>query len=76
MNKIYICTDHDSFWIDEDCKEKGVSIIAAKDEQQARATLDAELIKNGLLPHIEKGYTLQEVDVSKVMALILNDGDY
>ena len=76
MNKIFacifFCPEYDErYWGRTD-------VIAAKDEQGAREVIDAELVTFGSKWQftVDTPYILQEVDMSKVMALILNDGDY
>lgn len=69
--KIYICTDHDIHW-----PVGGASIVLAKNEDQAKALLDVELVKRGLSAWAEYPYTLRELDLGKAQAVILADGNY
>ena len=66
--KVWTCTDHDYFW------PVGVaSVIVAETEEEARELLNAELLKRGLKT---TPYTLEELDLNKPSAQILQDGNY
>lgn len=66
--KAWTCTDHDYFW------PVGVaSVIVAETEEEARELLDAALLKRGLKT---TPYTLEELDLTKPSAQILQDGNY
>lgn len=67
--KVWTCTDHDTMY-----PVGGASVVIAENESEARLLLDKELRENGCNP--DKGYTLQEVDLSKAQAIVLNNGDY
>jgi hypothetical protein len=69
MMKLFTCTDHDSFY------PVGVSsIILADSKEEAAWQLSIALGLRGLEP--EKGFTLEEVDLTVRTAIILNDGNY
>lgn len=69
--KVFICQDHDSFY------PTGVaSVIIAANIGQAKRLLNNELIRIGLKPFNKKPYTLQELNLSKSEAYIINDGNY
>lgn len=66
--KIFRCTNHDTHF-----PVGGASIVVASDIDEARKLLDAELKQCGLIPD---NYTLDEIDITKAQAIILNDGNY
>lgn len=67
--RVFTCIDHDGHY------PVGVaSVVAAPDEEQARALLAAELRTFGLKP--ERGFTLQALDLSMPRVRVLNDGGY
>lgn len=68
--KVYLCTDHDSFYI------AGASLVVAPNEEEARALLDAALMQKGLKGLDESPYTLTKVSTGKAKAVIIADGDY
>lgn len=69
--KIFVCTDHDGFWL------VGVaSVIVAKDKRRARTLLNEALKVRGLKTSKDESFTLEELDVSVEDAFILMDGNY
>jgi hypothetical protein len=56
--KLYYCQDHDAPDIRGVC-----TLIVAKDEEQARAYLDAKLVANRLRPHREHAYVVARLPI-------------
>jgi hypothetical protein len=69
--RIFICTDHDTFW-----PIPGASVIIATNRVEAKMLLDEALIAIGLKPYQEVPYGLKEIDSQLPAAYILNDGNY
>jgi hypothetical protein len=64
--KVFTCTDHQGHYV-------GVSsVIVAHDDSSARKLLADELINQHLSP---LDFTLVEVDTTKEIAIILQNGD-
>ncbi len=68
---VFVCTDHDLHY-PVGC----ASVVIADGEDEARALLDAELVKRGLKPSAREPYTLKQLPNNRPLAVILNDGDY
>jgi len=68
--KVYVCYDHDGFWMG------GVSVVLAENEDDARQQLDAALVAACLAPHKDHPYDLHELDSTQPQACILFNGDY
>lgn len=71
MMRVFVCTDHDLHY-PVGC----ASVVIAAGEREARALLDAELVKHGLRPFALEPYTLEELPDDQARAFILQDGDY
>lgn len=66
--RVFTCTDHEGHYV-------GVaSVVIARNEDEAREVLSAELRKVGLLS--PRGFSLTELDTRVPHAVILQDGDY
>ncbi len=70
--KIWVCTDHDK----AQNEAKVASIVLAYNKDQAKKLLDAALLSAGLRGYDMWRYRLSEIDQSRPMAEVLNDGDY
>ena len=69
--KVYVCTDHPGHY--------GIpvgSVIVARDEGEARRLLAAELAARGLETGEAASWTLDELPLTRPLALVLSDGDY
>jgi hypothetical protein len=68
--KVFTCDDHVGHW--------GVptgSVVVARDEEEARALLTAELREHGLKPEGHR-MTLKPVEIGKPGVVVLSDGEY
>lgn len=71
VNKVFICTDFRGLW------PVGVSsLVVAKDQVQAKKLLVAALVDAGINQPEINDLTLQEVDLRRSQALVLNKGEY
>ena len=67
--RLFVSTDHDYRY------PVGVaSIVLARNRRDARALLDAQLVRHGLRPHRALPYTLTELPLDLPAAYLLRDG--
>lgn len=66
--RLWTCVDHEGYW------PTGVaSVVIANTEGEARALLSAALREKSLDDQV---FTLQEVDLARTGAYVLNDGNH
>ncbi|MBS1722750.1 MAG: hypothetical protein JSS66_07045 [Armatimonadetes bacterium] len=69
--KLYVCHDHDIHY-----PVGGGAVILARNKEEARALLDAKLVRSGLKPFAKEHYTLECVSQGKPRVVFFKDGDY
>lgn len=69
--RVFLCDDHDCV------QPTGVaSVIVARDEDEARRLLDAQLATHGLKPFALEPYTLKPLSLTEPCAVVIQNGDY
>lgn len=68
--EVYVTTDHDKFEVQEGT---GGIVVVARDKGHAMKLVDSELIRQGLLPHSGRMYTLRPISTLTPYSELISD---